>query len=299
MKEQIKANEIPPWKMARWMGMLVVGNMFGVLPGMAIPNKEDIGYDLYFLKPILNPLGAAIGVWLVGNIGRWEGNLKGPLLGCYLTTPLYYFGINAGSLCTLAGAYCFRRRWRKIEPDTSSACKSFAVLVVAGLVYSSMWGSYMYFNAEVNHNGDRIKLRDAVGNFIKSPLVQEFQRNVRDHWNHMLEHGFMSAWTNLVDSLDPFGEKNSLKVLGLGAGATQEQIKAKYRELSKQWHPDKVRGDDAKEEAQAKFLEIQAAYENLSNIKNRRKKANRKTAREETYESYEENSGDYAEKEEL
>ena len=43
--------------------------MFGVLPGMAIPNKEDLGYDLHFLKPILNPLGAAIGVWLVGNIG--------------------------------------------------------------------------------------------------------------------------------------------------------------------------------------------------------------------------------------
>jgi len=156
-----------------------------------------------------------------------------------------------------------------------------------------MWSSYFYFNAEVNHNGDRIKLRDAVGNFIKSPLVQEFQRNVRDHWNHMLEHGFMSAWTNLVDSLDPFGEKNSLKVLGLGAGATQDEIKSKYRELSKQWHPDKVRGDaTAKEEAQAKFLEIQAAYENLSNIKNRRNKANRKTARDE---AYEENTGSSAE----
>ena len=42
----------------------------------------------------------------------------------------------------------------------------------------------------------------------------------------------------------------------------------RYRELSKQWHPDKVRGE-GKEEAQQKFLEIQAAYENLSNIKNR------------------------------
>jgi len=280
MKEQIKANEVPPWKWARWMGMLVVGNMFGVLPGMALPNKEDIGYDLFWLRPILNPLGAAIGVWVVGNIGRWEGSIKGPLLGCYLTVPLYYFGINAGSLCTLAGAYCFRRKWRKIEDDRTSTCKSVTVMVLAGLLYASMWGSYFYFNAEVNHNGDRIKMRDAVGNFLKSPLVQEFQRNVREHWNHMLEHGFMSAWTNLVDSLDPFGEKNSLKVLGLEAGATQEQIKSRYRELSKQWHPDKVRGE-GKEEAQQKFLDIQAAYENLSNIKNRRKKANSKTVRDE------------------
>jgi hypothetical protein len=35
-----------------------------------------------------------------------------------------------------------------------------------------MWGSFLYYNAEVVHNGDKIKLRDAVGNFIKSPAVQ-------------------------------------------------------------------------------------------------------------------------------
>jgi len=282
LKEEMKKEEIPPWKMARWMGMLVVGNMFGILPAMAIPNKEDIGVDLRLLKPLLNPLGAAIGVWLVGNIGRWEGSIKGPLLGCYLTTPLYYFGINAGSLCTLAGAYCFKRKWRKIDQSRASdgsACKNLTVLVMCGLLYASLWGSYLYFNAEVNHNGDKIKLRDAVGNFIKSPLAQEFGRNVRSHWQHMLEHGFFSTWEKLVDSLDPFGEKNSLKVLGLDPGATQDQIKSRYRELSKQWHPDKVRGD-GKEEAQAKFLEIQAAYENLSNIKNRRKHANRKPVKE-------------------
>jgi curved DNA-binding protein CbpA len=29
-------------------------------------------------------------------------------------------------------------------------------------------------------------------------------------------------------------------VLGLEKGATQEEIRAKYRELTKLWHPDKV-----------------------------------------------------------
>lgn len=276
LKEKMKANDIPPWKLARWMGMLVVGNMFGLLPGMAIPNKEDLGMDLSWLKPILNPLGAAIGVWLVGNIGRWEGSLKHPLIGAYCTLPLYYFGINGGSLTTIVGAYVFRRKWRKIERDQTAMWRWALVLGVAGAVYASMWGSYLYFNAEVVTQGDKIKLRDAVGNFLKSPLILEFRRSLGQHWAHLLEHGFYSTWTRLLDSLDPFGEKNSLKVLGLQHGASQEEIKSRYRELSKQWHPDKVK--ENKEAAQEKFVEIQQAYDNLSSMKRRRAKANKKSS---------------------
>ena len=38
-----------------------------------------------------------------------------------------------------------------------------------------MWGSYLYFNAVVVHNGDKIKLRDAVGNFVKSQAGQVYE----------------------------------------------------------------------------------------------------------------------------
>ena len=62
--------------------------------------------------------------------------------------------------------------------------------------------------------------------------------------------------------------KNFINSIQIYTKSSTNILVLRYRELSKQWHPDKVRGD-GKEEAQAKFLEIQAAYENLSNIKNR------------------------------
>ena len=37
---------------------------------------------------------------------------------------------------------------------------------------TTRWGSYLYYNAEIVNNGDKIKLRDALGNFLKSPAVQ-------------------------------------------------------------------------------------------------------------------------------
>ena len=102
-QEKQRVSELPPWKMARWGGMLVVGNMFGMLPAMAVPNKEDLGMDLGLVGVLLTPLGCALGIWLVGNIGRWQGSLTRPLLGCYLTLPAYLYGMNIISWTTIIG----------------------------------------------------------------------------------------------------------------------------------------------------------------------------------------------------
>ena len=191
-QEKQRTTELPPWKMARWGGMLVVGNMFGMLPAMAVPNKEDLGLDLGLLGLLLTPLGCALGIWLVGNIGRWQGSLLRPLVACYLTLPAYLYGLNIISWTTiignvlkfiefpllilltqqLSGAYAFKREWRPMGRAGRAWYVRAAVLAACGALYLGMWSSYVYFNAEVVHNGDRIKLRDAVGNFVKSEAVQ-------------------------------------------------------------------------------------------------------------------------------
>jgi len=43
------------------------------------------------------------------------------------------------------------------------------------------------------------------------------------------------------------------KTLGVARDADERDIKRQYRKLSKQWHPDKNRGDDS---AHEKFVQI-------------------------------------------
>ena len=94
--------------------------------------------------------------------------------------------------------------------------------------------------------------------------LQEFWRNMKALYHHMLINGFWSTWSQLVDSLDPFGEKNALKALELEKGASQEEIRARYRELTKQFHPDKVQGNqEEKEAAHEKFVQIQQVRERV------------------------------------
>jgi molecular chaperone DnaJ len=61
-------------------------------------------------------------------------------------------------------------------------------------------------------------------------------------------------------------DKNLYDVLGIKKDATETEIKSAYRNLAKQWHPDKNKGN---KEAETKFKEINLAYEVLSDKKKR------------------------------
>src|SRR3954471_4637684 len=52
-------------------------------------------------------------------------------------------------------------------------------------------------------------------------------------------------------------EKDYYKALGVPESATAKEIKAAYRKLSKQYHPDSATGDETK------FKEVSAAYDVL------------------------------------
>ena len=61
------------------------------------------------------------------------------------------------------------------------------------------------------------------------------------------------------------------QVLGVGKKAPVAEIRKQYKSLAKQWHPDKVKGDEAaKLAAQEKFMAINEAHEVLSDPSSRR-----------------------------
>ena len=63
-------------------------------------------------------------------------------------------------------------------------------------------------------------------------------------------------------------KRDYYEVLGVDKNATDEELKKAYRKLAKKYHPDA--NPDNKKEAEAKFKEVNEAYENLSNPQKRK-----------------------------
>ena len=57
--------------------------------------------------------------------------------------------------------------------------------------------------------------------------------------------------------------RSPYEVLGLKPGATEEEIKAAYRELVKKYHPDRYQDNPLNELAEEKIREINEAYDTL------------------------------------
>ena len=60
--------------------------------------------------------------------------------------------------------------------------------------------------------------------------------------------------------------RDPYEVLGIQRSASKDEIKAAYRKLAKQYHPDMHADNPLKDLAQEKFIEVQEAYDQLTNV---------------------------------
>jgi len=120
-------------------------------------------------------------------------------------------------------------------------------LIVLELIYQ-----VLYSNAEVSQA--ELQLAENIGRILEISAYD--QRSIAAKY----KAGFKAAAPGGVESEDKY-----LAILGLAPGASFAEIKAAYRKLSMQYHPDKVGhlGEEFKNVAEEKMKDINNAYEFL------------------------------------
>ena len=67
-----------------------------------------------------------------------------------------------------------------------------------------------------------------------------------------MELSYVLLWSALMLAEAALSAKDYYKVLGLSRDASEQEVKKAFRQLARQYHPDKNKADDAEE----KFREI-------------------------------------------
>ncbi len=118
-------------------------------------------------------------------------------------------------------------------------------LIILGGLY---WYHFIHRPAKIKEKYERERYKEA--NYQ--------QRGGAKNSTHQEGQG-TSTENNRFSGHDPY------EILGVDKGASKEEIKNAYRQLAGKYHPDKVNhlGDEFRELAEARFKEIQGAYQKL------------------------------------
>jgi DnaJ family protein C protein 22 len=281
--ERMRRNKKPPFSTSRFISAVMVGYLWGQLVIMAIPEEEVGGFNWKIFHWAI-PFAVALGVWVVGNIGRERGTPWLTIAVSYLSyMTRWYFPdenvwLTATVFCAELVFDTFSKKWRRTPRKRKSFMRRFSTLVFCAVLYAALWSSYFYFNGKItDSNGDEIPVHEALHHFFTSPWWTDLKQSLYDTYQYAQHHGWYEIWRQIIELSDPQGEQNAYKVLGVGPSSSQSEITSKWRALSREWHPDKVKDPEQRKAAQDKFMEIQQAYEILSNIKSKRKRKNKKS----------------------
>ncbi|XP_067640887.1 dnaJ homolog subfamily C member 22 [Eurosta solidaginis] len=284
---RLQANRRPPYSARRFVGEVMIGYLFGQLVLMAIPETIFGGIDWSFLHWLI-PVFVSLGVWTVGNIGRERGVWWHCLIGAILIYPMRYFIYDETYsllLTALVSALVFdtySKQWLRTPPRRHGIAERTIKLSAALILYLSCWCCFLYFNGTItDEEGGEVPIHEALRNFLTSAWWTDFTQALKDTYQYGQHHGWYETWKEIFESMDVDGERNSYKVLGVGATASQAEITSAYRKLSKEFHPDKVKDEKLKATANQRFIEIQQAYNVLSKIKSSRRRKNKKSVDEE------------------
>lgn len=284
---QLQAYPRPPYSAKRFLGQIMMGYLGGYLCSSAIPQTITAGIDFTWLHWLI-PLFVSLGVWTVGNIGRecgvWWPSLVGALLS-YPARYLIYDETYSLLLTALVSALAFdalSKQWRRTPPRRRGATERTLKFTGALCIYFSLWGCVIVFNGTIpDEDGGEVPIHEALRNFLASAWWTDLKQALHDTYNYAQHHGWYEIWREVFESMDVDGERNAYKVLGVSATASQADITAAYRKLSKENHPDKVKDEAQRAAAHQRFIEIQQAYSVLSKIKSNRRRKNKQFSGEE------------------
>ncbi|KAI3382546.1 hypothetical protein SNEBB_006213 [Seison nebaliae] len=182
--------------------------------------------------------------------------------------------------CDVIDEQKLKRRNKSLFWNMSSKRSTirFILFLMGTSIICSLLTYNILMNARVTlENGDEVLLMDAINQAFNSETWKLLKLSMRQVYNFWKANGYMGIWKEVKNFMgDGDNVNKAYETLSLRKTATQSDIDKECKRLSRKWHPDRFRVEDARKKAEEKFIEIQNACNLLSKL--RRKKASTNSA---------------------
>uniref|UniRef100_A0A670KEI0 DnaJ homolog subfamily C member 22 n=1 Tax=Podarcis muralis TaxID=64176 RepID=A0A670KEI0_PODMU len=250
----------PPFSPVRFLGQASVGIYFGLVALMGLSALPGF----YFLAL---PLAVGLGVHLVSAVGDQSSDLQATLKAAFITAPIFYgrslaiFPITLTTSVTAQRHRCYKSSKRTREKlgarlyRLGLAYLAFTTPLAYSVFYNTV-ATASYVAGTIRSTLDWLSVFPSLSSALESVLLLPYTMLKEDAG---LQRCSFQEWSKFLPLF-------SLSfVLGIHDDATPEEIHKSYRELVKLWHPDHNR--HRAEEAERRFIEVQAAYELLTQMR--------------------------------
>jgi len=165
--------------------------------------------------------------------------------------------INSRLYCNRATALATKK-----SPDHAAAIKDCDKAIYMDTSYQKAYLRRADCYMALNGDDEKGEITKAIEDYEKvAELMEEASDSIKDKLK------------KAKVALKRAGRKNYYKILGVGNGATDAEIKKSYKKMALRFHPDRMTGksEAEKEAATAKFKDIGEAYEVLTDAEKKRK----------------------------
>ena len=157
------------------------------------------------------------GVHLVANIGRFQTLFRWCLVGS--AVGMIWSGgdyRNFGYPCLFStGVTYFFGMSHTTHPTTvkhRSTCRRAATVLLCGTVYVSLWCASLYYNTTItSEDGEKVPVRVALNNFIKSPAWTETKVMLFSIWLQV-KHNRWYTFQKFLSAINSDRESSAFKV---------------------------------------------------------------------------------------
>lgn len=180
----------------------------------------------------------ACGVYLSGTIGPRQCSFIWPLLGALLGVPFLMKTFNrtpAFNIAAWISSWIFEwkidwdREYFPNKPELHQQTKKrkarphllkrSLIVIMGGILFASILSSAVYQNLQIEINGEQIKIRDVLTDFIRTrQYVHTYDRVVRvvkELYSFCQTYGFDGVWEQIWTSLDDQNDEGAYEVRGM------------------------------------------------------------------------------------